>query len=164
MGMRRNNDRTPVLTRADDRLAQTDRARVVKIRERFVQEKHRDPLGFHARQGGPSALSRRESLDRAIHVFADAPSAKRPVDPPRVAAAETHEELEVLAGGEPAQEHRAVADVQDLARSPALAAGEGHEARERAKQGRFPRTVRPADQREAGADRKVHRAKDHAIV
>jgi hypothetical protein len=113
---------------------------------------------------GPSAFPRGQALHWTIHLLADAPRAKRAVDPTGVAATEAHEELEVLAGGETAQQHRAVADIKDVAREAAIAARERYEPGHRAKERRLARAVRPTHQSEAGAHLDVHRAEDHAIV
>src|SRR6266852_3890406 len=130
MRVRRDHDHPPILTRARDRLPQACRAGVVEIRERFVQKEERDPLGFDARKGRAPALSCRKPLDRAIHLLADAPRAKRAVDPSRVAAAEADEEFQVLSGGEAAEHHRPMADIEDVARYLSITPREGKEAGE----------------------------------
>src|SRR6267378_5815200 len=98
MRVRGNHDRAAVVAHACDRLPQTARTGIVKIRERFVEQKQRDPLGFDACERRPPALARGEALDRTIHVLADAPRPQRAIDVSRVAAAEAYEELKVLPG------------------------------------------------------------------
>jgi hypothetical protein len=162
--VRRDHDHAPLLPRARDRLSQPARSCLIQIREWLVQQKKWDAFRFHTRESCPPALTGGQALDGAIHVLAHAPAAKGAIDPVGVATTEAHEELEVLAGGETAQKHRAVADIKDIAHEAAIAASEGYEAGQCAKERRLARAVGPAHEGEAGAHRDVRRAEDHAIV
>src|SRR5439155_1833173 len=110
-------------------------------------------LRLDPRERRAAPLAGRESLDRAIHLARETPSPQRAGDVAPDEAAERREEREVLARGEPTEQHRAVRDVQrrTAGRAPATAR-ERREAREGAQERRLAGAVRTPQQRETRSE------------
>jgi hypothetical protein len=164
MRVRCDHDRAPVLARSRDRLSQAAHTRVIQVGERLVEQKDGDPLRLDAGQCRSATLAGGEMLDGTVHLVADPPRAQCAVDGVSVAATEACEELEILARGEPTQQHRPVADIENIPREAAIAAREWHEAGQGTKERRLPRAVRSTHEREAWADDDVHGAEDDAVI
>src|SRR5207249_11561486 len=129
----RDDDRPAVIASSRDRQPQPAATGVIEFRERLVEKQDRDAFRFDPRKRGAPALAGGEVLDGPVHVVAYTPGAQGAIDAARVAAPKTHEELEVLPGGEATEQHRPMADVKDVPGCGPIATREWEESGQRAK-------------------------------